>query len=428
MSRIMFSSIKSGSGKTTVVCAILQALKNRKLNIKGYKCGPDYIDSMYHRAIGIKSSNLDSFFCNRDEICALLDYNGFSIIEGAMGFYDGLSFTDKASAYEISEMTNTPVVLILDCKGMANSVEALIYGFKNYKKNNIIGVIFNKVSPMVYNKLSEMASKMGIIPLGYFPYNTDFNFESRHLGLKEPDKNKLEILACQAEKTIDLDKIIEISNNEPLKYKKINIEKRYNKKIAVAFDEAFSFLYEDNINLLKSYGCEIIYFSPLRDKFLPKCDRLIISGGYPELFAKELSENKSLILDIKNKIENGLKTIAECGGFMYLHREICDYKGKKYKMVGIIDGICEKGDKLQNFGYFNMKAKKDNLISKAEDIIKVHEFHYWKSTANGEDFYLQKPNSNKAHFSAYGCNNLYCGFPHIYFWGNRDVVEKFLGD
>lgn len=429
MPRIMFSSTGSNSGKTTVVCAVLKSLQNRNLDIKAFKCGPDYIDGMYHRFMGIESGNLDSYFCNRDELCTLLDCGKFSVIEGAMGFYDGLSFTEKASAYEISNITNTPVVLVINARGVANSISAILSGFKNYRQNNIVGVIFNQISPMVYKKMSDICINLGLRPLGYMPYNSDFSFESRHLGLKCPEdiSQKLYKLALQAEQTLDLDAIVDIANNaENLNYNKIDINKAFNKTVAVARDEAFSFLYEDNINLLKLYGCDIKYFSPLRDKKLPDCDRLIITGGYPELYGRELSQNKELMCDIKCKIQNGLKTIAECGGFMYLHNSIECADGNYYDMTGVIDAKCYKSDRLKNFGYFNMQAQCDNLLCKKGETMTVHEFHYWQSTNCGEDFVLDK--MGKTHLSGIASDTLYAGFPHIYFWGNRNITERFLVD
>ena len=432
MSRIMFCGTGSGSGKTTITCGIIKALKNRKLNISAYKCGPDYIDSMYHRAIGVKSSNLDSFFCNRDELNYLLYNEDFSVIEGAMGFYDGLNFTTRASAWEISELTNTPVVLIVDCKGIGNSVVAILKGFLELNKNNIKGVIFNSVSKHTYEKLKEVVEKsLNIKALGYFPKNDNFKFESRHLGLKTPEdiSEKLELLGKQAEESIDLEGIIEIGKGaEPIKECKITLNKSFNHIVALAYDEAFSFIYEDNIRLLEAYGCKIVYFSPLRDKKLPPCTRLILSGGYPELYGRELSENKELLADINNKISGGLKTIAECGGFIYLHSEMEDIEGNIYKMADVIKGRAFKTNRLGHFGYFNMVAKADNLICKGNEEVSVHEFHYWDSTSLGEDFILTKPTTQREHCSGNGTKNFYGGFPHIYFLGNRKAVERFLED
>ncbi len=431
MPRIMFSSIGSNSGKTTVVCGILKALKNKNIPVRAFKCGPDYIDSMYHKSINVLSSNLDSFFCKRDEICQLLDCSEFSVIEGAMGFYDGISFTEKASAYEISQMTDTPVVIIMDCKGIANSVGALIKGFSEYRKNNIKGVIFNRISAMTYKKMAEIAENMDIIPLGYMPDDEKMAFKSRHLGLTEPKAidTKINLIEKQVLESVDIDSIIKIAENtSDLEYNKTKITKKYNKKVAIAYDEAFSFIYDDNINMLKEYGCEIVFFSPLRARTLPDCDRLILSGGYPEIYAQRLSENKELLADIKSKIDGGLKTIAECGGFMYLHREIESVSGHIYNMANVINGIAYRTERLQNFGYFTMIAQKDNILCKKGESITCHEFHYWNSTFSGNSFRLIKPNSTREHKAVNTTANLYAGFPHIYFYGNRKALENFLED
>lgn len=431
MPRIMISSSGSSSGKTTIVCGLLKALRYNNTEVRAFKCGPDYIDCMYHKAINVKSGNLDSFFCARDELCQLLDTEELSIIEGAMGFYDGISFSEKGSAYEISQMTNTPVVLVLDCKGIANSVGALIKGLIEYRENNIKGIIFNRISNMTYKRMAEIAVGLGITPLGYMPDNNKTAFKSRHLGLTAPDDidSKINIIGKQASETIDIASIIKIAEAAPpLKYRKTNINKKYNKKIAVAYDEAFSFIYEDNINILKEYGCEIVFFSPLRAKALPDCHRLILSGGYPEIYAHRLSENTELLADIKSKIEGGLKTIAECGGFMYLHRELEGVKGHLYNMANVINGIAYKTDKLQNFGYYNMTAQKDNILCKKGESITCHEFHYWKSTFPGNSFKLEKPNGAGLHSEVITTANLYAGFPHIYFYGNRKALENFLED
>lgn len=431
MPRIMISSAGSNSGKTTAVCGLLKVLKDRNIPVRAFKCGPDYIDCMYHKSINVQSSNLDSFFCTRDELCQLLDSSEFSVIEGAMGFYDGISFTEKGSAYEISEMTATPVVLIMDCKGIANSAGALIKGLLEYRNNNIKGVIFNRVSAMTYKKMAEIAENIGITPLGYMPDNKKLIFQSRHLGLVAPEDidAKINLIAEQILESVDIEGIIKIAEDtSDLEYNKIKINKKYNKKVAVAYDEAFAFIYDDNINMLKEYGCDIVYFSPLRAKELPDCDRLILSGGYPEIYAKRLSENTELLADVKAKIDGGLKTIAECGGFMYLHREIEGINGHIYNMANVINGIAYKTEKLQNFGYYNMIAQKNNILCKKGESITCHEFHYWSSTFGGNSFRLVKPNSTREHRAVNTTANIYAGFPHIYFYGNRKALENFLED
>ena len=409
MSRVMIAAISSGSGKTTITCGLLQALVNRKLKVSSFKCGPDYIDPMFHtKVIKTKSKNLDSFFYDENTLKYLMDKSmkntDISIIEGAMGFYDGLSTSSfKGTSYEISKITKTPVILVVNAKGMSRSIVPMIKGFLEYVENsNIKGVILNEISKMIYKDIKDLIEEeLNIKVFGYVPNIKDLTIESRHLGLITPSEvknleEKLNKLAEVLEETLDIDKIISLANtSKKLDYEKINVPKinlKDNKKIkiAIAYDEAFCFYYEDNINLLKKMGVEIVYFSPIHDKFLPKnINGLILGGGYPELYAKELSNNKSMKESIYNEINNGLITIAECGGFMYLHENMEDINGISYEMVGIIKGKSYKTSKLNRFGYINIKALEDNFLCKKDEIIKGHEFHYFDSTNCGEKFFAE---------------------------------------
>lgn len=429
MARVMIAGTSSSCGKTSVVCGILKALKDRGHNIKAYKCGPDYIDGMIHKkAVGIPSGNLDSFFCTKDELCSLLDRDGISIIEGVMGYYDGISLSEKASSYEIADMTSTPVVLVINCRGMSSSAGAVIKGFCSYKnESRIKGVIFNRLSPMLYDKMKALCQSMGIKAYGFMPDIKEAVLPGRHLGLvtdedTEQFKAKINILSENAEKYIDIDGLIKLGESaKPLEYSGIDIKRISNRTVAVAEDNAFCFNYEDNISLLKAMGCDIAYFSPLKDKALPPCDRLILSGGYPELYAEELSENTAMLEDIRSKIKGGLKTIAECGGFMYLNESI-DGHG----MAGVIKGGAENKGSLQSFGYITMTAMKDNPLCLKGEKIKAHEFHYYGSENTGSDLYAVKPLSQKSRYTGHLSENMYCGFPHIYFWGNRKAAENFV--
>ena len=190
MPRIMISATGTNCGKTSIVCGLLKILKDRGMNVKAYKCGPDYIDGMFHKEVlGVESSNLDSFFCNKDQLCALLDNDkDLNVIEGGMGFYDGVGFEDKGSCYDISKLTNTPVVLIINCKGMSSSIGATLRGFIEYRQDNqILGVIFNRLSPNLFEGCKEVALSLGIVPLGYIPDIKEGLFDSRYLGLVTPE-------------------------------------------------------------------------------------------------------------------------------------------------------------------------------------------------------------------------------------------------
>lgn len=429
MSRLMLAGVSSSCGKTSVVCGILKVLKDRGQNVKAYKCGPDYIDGMLHnRAIGVPSGNLDSFFCTRDEVCTLLDREGISIIEGVMGYYDGIAMSDRASSYEIANLTDTPVVLVIDCKGMSNSIGALIKGFCEYRENSHIrGVIFNRLSPVLYEGIKGLCWAMGIRSYGFLPDIKEAVLPSRHLGLVTDEdidsfRSKICVLSEFVEKYIDVEGLLELGRSAgPLSYNKITIDKISDRTIAIAEDNAFCFSYSDNISLLEAMGCRIEYFSPLRDKKLPPCDRLILSGGYPELYAEELSENKTMLMDIKSKINNGLKAIGECGGFMYLNESI-----DKHPMAGVIEGRAVNKNRLQHFGYITMTAQRDNLLCKKGEEIKAHEFHYYTSDNEGSDFHAVKPMGKRAWYTGHLSENMYCGFPHIYFWGSRKAAENFV--
>ena len=346
MKRIIIGGTHSGCGKTTVTCAVLQALFNRRMRVASFKCGPDYIDPMFHeKIIGTNAHNLDSFFCDDNTLKYLLTENSrnadISVIEGVMGFYDGVN--GRGSANSVSEITDTKAVIVIDCRGQSQSIGAVMKGFLTYRKNNIIGFIFNRLPEKLVPMVRELCEELNTQYLGFMPTNK-ITVESRHLGLVTADeiddiKEKMQALADLAEKHILLDRIIEISESEEFTFTPLEIKKYDFKRppvIAVARDKAFCFLYADNVRLLRKMGCEIRYFSPLTDSEIPEADGLILCGGYPELYARQLSENKSMLEDVKRKIGSGMPTIAECGGFMYLHNELEDKSGKVFTMAGVI--------------------------------------------------------------------------------------------
>lgn len=434
--RILFAGSNSGCGKTTVTCAVLQALTNRGMKPAAFKCGPDYIDPMFHsRIIGAKSANLDPFFLDDNMIRYLLAKRAepcdLSILEGVMGFYDGMGPTAKASSYDLSEITQTPVILIVNAKGMSLSALAIIEGFLNfYPHNQICGVILNQCSPMIYGTLAESIEKhfgKRVRPLGYLPKMPDCSLESRHLGLVTADevadlKEKLSRLAQQTEKTIDLDGLLEIAALAPdLHYTEPQIP-HYDKKvrIAVAKDRAFCFYYEDNLQLLREMGAELVEFSPLCDKALPQdIQGLYLGGGYPELYAEQLSQNESMRYSVRDSLRQGLPCIAECGGFMYLTQQI---EGKP--MVGFLQGGCEDKKKLIRFGYVTLTAKEDNLLCRKGDSIKAHEFHHWDADDSGNGFTAEK-STGKQWDCVHVSKTLYAGFPHFHFYSNLSFAAHF---
>ena len=377
--RILLAAGASGSGKTLITCGLLQALVNRGLKVASFKCGPDYIDPMFHsRVIGTRSRNLDTFFTDGDRTRYLLAKNAsdceIAVMEGVMGYYDGVGgITSRASAYDLASTTDTPVILIVNSRGMSVSLAAYVKGFLEYKKDShICGVIFNQMSPMLYPRMKKLLEEeLSVKVLGYVPKVEDCVIESRHLGLVLPEeipelKSRLQKLSEVLEKTLDIDGILELAGEAPelaAPETKMLIQKdtafgyRTEEKvrIGVADDEAFCFFYADNLNLLEQMGAELVRFSPIHDRELPEdLDGLLLSGVYPELNGEALEENQEMCTRIREVILDGMPCLAECGGFMYLHQEMEDMEGKQRRVCGVIPGRAYRTPKLNRFGYITL--------------------------------------------------------------------------
>lgn len=437
MSRAMIAAPSSGSGKTIITCAVLGLLKRRGADVRSYKCGPDYIDPMFHTEIlGIPSENIDPFIMGDDFISVIDESADISVIEGVMGYYDGLGgISETNSSFDIAGKTGTPVILVVDCKGRSVSAAAEVCGFLNFKgKSHIKGVILNRVSPMIYQDIKKQIEFFGVKVLGFLPYDSKFSFESRHLGLITPAEtenicNKIKYLCDTAEKYIDLNGILEISRSAV----KVEAKQKtsiclYNGiKLAVAKDKAFCFYYKDNIRILEALGAEILYFSPMYDEKIPDgANGLILGGGYPEIYVQCLSENKGMLKSVKESIESGMPCLAECGGFLYLHDRLEGTDGEFYTMAGAIHAEGIKTDGLRNFGYAEVTAKSNNLLCAAGEKINIHEYHYWQSTCTENSFSAKKPLRNREYECIYTSENVFAGFPHIHFRQNIKLAKNFI--
>ena len=435
--RFLLAGTNSGCGKTTISCAILQALVARGARVGAFKCGPDYIDSMFHsEVIGAKSRNLDSFFFDRGTLRCLLAENAadrdVSVIEGVMGYYDGLSLTEaRASTCEVAQWTETPAVLVVDARGASRSVLAVIHGFLTFAEpNGIRGVILNRCTAGTYAILKDaIAAHFGgaVLPLGYLPRMDSCALESRHLGLVTAAevtdlKEKLRRLAAQAEETIDLDGLLALAAGAPpLDYEPVAL-RRFDERIrvAVARDKAFCFYYEDSLDALRKMGAELVPFSPLADSALPpEIDGLYLGGGYPELYTRQLSENASMRESVRRALERGLPCIAECGGFMYLTASI-----DGAPMAGFLPGDCRDTGRLTRFGYVTLRAGADNLLCAAGETIPAHEFHHWDCESTGDGFTAEKP-SGRTWRCVVSTPRLYAGYPHFHFYANPAFAEHF---
>lgn len=431
--RILIGGTGSGCGKTTVTMAILSALKMRGCNAVSFKCGPDYIDPMFHRQIlGVKTRNLDPFFLDAEGLNKSLSASSsfdIAVIEGVMGYYDGIGASSEASTHEVAEKTKTPAILVMNPKGMCASAGAILYGYTRFHQSSgLQGVIFNGLNEKMYQTMQKIASDAGLISYGFLPKNEDIQIPSRHLGLStdiEKDKlrEKVETMGHLAEKYIDLNGLLALAETAPPieQHSTVSPVLPAKVRIAVARDPAFCFLYDENIEVLESLGCEIAWFSPLNDSALPdNIGGLYLCGGYPELYAQKLSSNKSMLTSVRNAVNGGLPTIAECGGFMYLHEQLSDFP-----MVGVIPAKAFETKSLKHFGYITLEAKSNNLLCKSGDSIKAHEFHYWNSTDDGNTFTAKKARRDVEYPCIHSSETLFAGFPHIFFPSNPKSAEHF---
>lgn len=442
--RILFAGTGSGTGKTVITCGVLFELVKRGYNVVSFKCGPDYIDPMFHRkVIGTKSYNLDSFFLEKEQLRKYFmkhaPEKGICVMEGVMGYYDGAGFTMQGSTYEIADVTGTPVILIVNGKGMGNSIGAVLKGFTSYvEDSHIKGVILNHVSQAAYDRMAVQIAAKGLIPCGFLnELNDDLIFNNRHLGLITADEienvqGKLEKLSGAICETVNVDRILEIAEGAECLYDNPNSAKSTGQKkegvrIAVARDEAFSFFYQENIEALQENGCVIEYFSPLHDKTLPSgVGGLLLVGGYPEIYAEGLSQNREMRNAIKDAVQLGMPVIAECGGYMYLKEYLEGTDGMMNEMAGVIPGECRKTEHLVRFGYVTLEALKGNVLCDKGDILRGHEFHYWDCEENGQAFLARTALERKQYSCIYADENLFAGFPHIYLLSNEKAVKRFV--
>ena len=434
--RILVTGTNSGCGKTTAVCAILGLLKRRGIRVTASKCGPDYIDPMFHESVlGIPSGNLDPFFCPPDLLRCLLAETGgeLAVIEGAMGYYDGTGEdgTDN-SAWTVAKATGTPAVLVVNGKGASASLIASAEGFLRFKPDSgIRGLLFSGVTPMTYavlKKLTEARFGDALIPLGYIPkLPEDCQLASRHLGLVTAGEiadlsEKLGRIADLSEDTVDLDALIRLAGDVgPLEFDAPQIPAFPPVKIAVARDSAFCFYYRDTLRLFEKMGAELLPFSPLADEPVPpEADGLLLGGGYPELYADRIEENVRFRESVRQAVGAGLPTVAECGGFQVLGRML---EGRA--MCGVLPHDSENAGKLVRFGYVTLTAREGGLLGDAGTTLRAHEFHYYDSTENGTSFSAVKPNGRSWTCGVH-TDTLYAGYPHLFLRADPGAAESFV--
>ena len=448
MKRFMLTAMHSGAGKTVMTCAILAAFRNRGIGVRSFKCGPDYIDPMFHsRVLGIPSRNLDLFLQGEHGVKRTLFRNGeeLAVLEGAMGYYDGMAGTDSCSAWETAAKTGTPAVLTVRPKGVGVSLAAQIRGMMTFRKDSGIGGVLLSDCPAALAEYLRpiLERETGLPVFGYLPPMKEAELGSRHLGLMTAAEiqdlsERIRLLAEQAEKTVDLDGLIRLAETADDRYSEDTASgcagnaqgMQENRgpvcRIAVSRDNAFCFCYEDSLDALRNAGAELVFFSPAEDTALPpETDGLYLCGGYPELYTEALSGNTGMRQSVRECLEKGTPVIAECGGFLYLQETLEDEKGSEWPVCGVLPGKGFRTERLQRFGYQWLQSDRDSMLFRRGEKVPVHEFHYWDCTQNGRDLLSEKPDGRRW-ACGYADEKMYAAFPHLHLGGEIPLAERFV--
>lgn len=436
MPRLVLAAPRSGSGKTMITMGLLAAFQKRGVELASYKCGPDYIDPMFHsRVLGLPTKNLDTYFTDADTTRMLFAQGQaaetqLSLIEGVMGYYDGAGLmTETGSTYELANVLEAPVVFVIDAAGMSLSAVAELKGFLEYRApGRIAGVVFNRMSEPVYEAVRPEAEALGVQVCGYVPRLPDMELPDRHLGLVTPGelsdlRSYIEKLSEHISKTVDLDALFTLAQRAPeFSWQPVTLPKLSKKlNVSVARDEAFCFLYEDNLNYLREIGADVRFFSPLHETKLPEgTDVLLLPGGYPELYARELSENEAMRRAVMTAMDEGVYVIAECGGFLYLTEQLEDMEGHSYPMTGRISAKAFRTKRPGRFGYIELVPQAGGAH------IRGHEFHYFDTTDNGRDFIAKKPFRDAKWECMHASDRMLIGFPHLYYYSNPVFLAERL--
>ena len=447
--RILIAGTNSGVGKTTITLGLMSVLKKRGFAVQGYKVGPDYIDPSHHTAVtGRPSRNLDTWLMSRDVCLELFErslvQSDIAVIEGVMGLYDGcMDGTEYGSTAHLSKILNTPTILVIDARGMSRSAGAIVLGYKNFDKDiRIRGIILNRIkSERHYVSIKKSIEDNCDIPvLGYLSFNEEIILPERHMGLvpsaeQELSKSAYQKIGNLMSATVDIDRLISIASsvNSLPAFKKtvfVGNNDRFYFRIAVAVDEAFNFYYQDNLDLVESYGVELAYFSPIYDKYLPAdIDGLYIGGGFPELYAAMLASNTTMKESIRKAYKNGVLIYGECGGMMYLLEQMVDFKNKTYEMCGILKGMTKMENKRQGLGYIIIKAAQDNLLCRKGDVFRAHEFH-WSSLRVPQDtqyaYTISKCDSSKTQPDGLLAERILASYAHVHFATDSRLILHFL--
>lgn len=447
--RLIIAAPESGSGKTLITAGLCYALRQQGLQVQMFKAGPDYIDPTYHQLASKRPCrNLDSWMLPTKAITESFQRNShgcdLALIEGVMGLFDGFGVSnDTGSTAELAQLLQAPVILVLPVRGQARSAASTLLGFHTFSPHLAIsGVILNQVGSEKHAQLCQQAieAETAVPVLGYLPRSEALVLPERHLGLvptQEMDAITavIEEVGAQLATTTNFNQLLQIAQNTPtlpsFPQQQTSLAPEPVVRLAVAKDAAFSFIYPENVELLTEAGAEIIYFSPLHDDHLPaNIDGVILSGGFPELYAAELSANEAMLTALRQAAAARLPIYAECGGLMYLTAAISDQNGQQRPMVGLLPGTSEMTQRV-TLGYRLVEAVTDGPLLPAGAQVRGHEFHYsqWQPPTNEHPVYaLLDPygNSDEKRFAGFQQGTVWASYIHLHFLAQPSMAARFV--
>ena len=443
---LVIAGVRSGVGKTTIATGIMGALTRREYRVQPFKAGPDYIDPSYHKlACGVPSRNLDTWLMPHAAVSELYqrasDSRQISVIEGVMGVFDGHSnLSEEGSTAELAKLLDAPVILVADASKVARSVAAEVLGYQQFDPDlRIAGVILNGVGGPRHLEFCapQIEATTGLPVLGYLPRREELVQPERHLGLIPTVEGTVvdewyDTLIAQVEETIDLDRLLKIADrsNPPAAAPNLYPQEDQPKRavIALAQDQAFSFYYQDSLDLLQAWGAELVPFSPLVDAGLPPgAGGVYIGGGFPEMFAQQLSENEPMLQSLRQAVRRGLPVYAECGGLMYLGQSLSDLEGVHYPMVGAIPVVSSMVGRQLHLGYREVESCTDSPLLRKGQRVRGHEFH-WSVLEQPADpersVYRVVDQDNRP--EGFQAGSVWASYIHIHLGSDPDLAKRFV--
>lgn len=441
---VIIAGERSGVGKTTVTLALLSALRSRQQLVQSFKVGPDYIDPMFHQFVtGRACRNLDPVLTSEDYVQTCFQqhsqYVDYALVEGVMGLFDGLTGkTDTASTAHVGRLLNIPIILVLNCSSTARSIAAIAHGYRSFDPRlNIAGVILNRVGSDRHLELLKDALEPLDLPiLGILRRQDEIQIPDRHLGLIPTEelpqlRTVIDRLTLLGQQCFDWNTLLPLLKTDTASVSpqvKLEPQPQINIRLAIARDRAFNFYYADNLDLLQKAGAELIEWSPLEDSEIPReAHGLYFGGGFPEVFATELSQNYSALQSVQQAISQGLPTYAECGGLMYLCQQIIDFEHKNYSMVGAIAATAIMGKRL-TLGYRQATAQQSSLLIQRGETVWGHEFHRssLEHPISQPLFQLQNFDQSVNYQEGYSQVNLHASYLHLHFGDKPQLIQRFL--